>query len=147
MKIKILLTVFIIFLMSGCASKPTHIDLEITSAKEINVDEDNVSSPLMLVFYELSSADKFAKLSYWDVIDNGGEKLKDDIVSQTKHPILPNEEQTYKIVFSDKTKYLGIVAKFRDIAESNWRYIINLEKDTSNDAELKIEKYSIVKDD
>ena len=134
-------------LVSGCASKPTHIELEITSAKEINVDENNVSSPLMLVFYELSSADKFAKYNYWDIIDNSGEKLQDDIISQTKYPILPNEEQVYKIVFDSKAKFLGIIAKFRDIKESNWRYVINLEQDKSNEAELKIEKYSIVKDD
>lgn len=144
---KILITVFIIFFMSGCISRPTHIDLEIESAKEINVNENNVSSPLMLVFYELSSADRFVKFTYWDLVDNEGEKLKDDIISQTKHPILPNEFQTYRIVFSEKAKYLGIIAKYREIIEPNWRYIINLEKDSSNDAELKVEKYSILEDD
>ena len=136
----------IMFLMIGCASKPTHIEMKISSVHEINVDEENVSSPLMLVFYELSSADKFAKYNYWDVIDNSGEKLKDDIISQTKYPILPDEKQWYKIAFNSKAKFLGIVAKFRDIKESNWRYIINLEEDTYNYTELKVEKYSIVKD-
>ncbi|WP_345980446.1 type VI secretion system lipoprotein TssJ [Sulfurimonas sp. HSL3-2] len=149
MKRKIYFTsLLIVIFMSGCVSKnPTHIDLEITSGKEINVDDDNVSSPLMLVFYELSSADKFSKYNYWDIVDNSGKKLKQDILSQTKYPILPNEKQTYQIVFDEKAKYLGIVAKFRDIKDSNWRYIINLEKDSSNEAELKIKKYSITEDE
>ncbi len=148
MKVKVYLTsLLIVLFIGGCASKnPTHIDLEITSSKEINVDDDNVSSPLMLVFYELSSADKFSKYNYWDIVDNSGKKLKQDILSQTKYPILPNEKQTYKIMFEEKAKYLGIVAKFRDIKDSNWRYIINLEKDSSNEAELKIKKYSIMED-
>lgn len=149
MKTKIYLTLLImVLLMSGCMSKdPTHIDLEITSSKEINSDEDNFSSPLMLLFYELSSADKFSKYQYWDLLDNAEQKLDQDVISQTKFIILPNEIHTYQIAFDEKAKYLGIVAKFRDIKESKWRHIINLEKDSANEAELKIDKNSIMEDE
>jgi len=148
MNLKIYISLFVIvFILIGCTKKPTHIDLEISSSKEVNYDQDKVSSPLMLVFYELSSADKFSKYEYWDIIDDKDNKLKLDVISQSKFIILPNELQTYKIVFDENTKYLGIIAKFSDIKDAKWRHIIDLEKDTYNESELKIKKYSIVEED
>lgn len=141
----ILLVMLVVF--TGCISRPTHMDLEISSSKEINFDKDNVSSPLMLVFYELSSADKFSKYEYWDIVDDKDDKLKLDVLSQTKFIILPNEKHTYTILFNENAKSLGVVAKFRNIKDATWRYIINLEQDEYNESELKIEKDSIVKED
>ena len=57
------------FFISGCASSPTHLELVIKSSKDLNQDLDDVSSPLMLTFYELESAEKFAKFDFWKLLD------------------------------------------------------------------------------
>ena len=95
-----------VLLMSACASKPTHMDLVIKSSANINLDSDNISSPLMLNFYELDSAEQFSKLDYWTLLDSGKDRLNSDLISQNKHIIVPNEEQHYKILFDEKAKYL-----------------------------------------
>ena len=147
-KIFILQAILFTFIFTGCASnEPTHIDLTITSAKELNHDKEKVSSPLMLVFYELESAEKFSKFEYWDLLDNNGEKLSSDLVSQTKHIIIPSQEQTYKIVFDARTKFLGVIAKFSEIKNSNWKYLINLKKASHNELELHVEDYTILGED
>lgn len=142
---KLSILVLIITFITGCAAKkPTHMDLVINSKKELNHDSKKISSPLMLVFYELESAEKFSKFDYWDLLDKSGEKLSSDLVSQTKQIILPNQEQTYKIVFDNRTKFLGVIGKFRDIKNSNWRYVINLDKNTYNYKELVVQDYTIL---
>ena len=84
--LKTLLTVMLItFFISGCASKPTHMELVIKSSKDLNQDLDNVSSPLMLTFYELDSAEKFLKYDFWKLLDKSGKKLNNDLISQAKH--------------------------------------------------------------
>ncbi len=131
-------------IVSGCAAKPTHLELVIKSHNEINLDSDNVSSPLMLNFYELDSAEQFSKLDYWTLVDNGKDRLNSDLISQNKHVIIPNEEQNYKIIFSDKAKFLGIIGSFRKLdANSTWRYVINLDEESYNYVELEIQDYSI----
>lgn len=130
--------------MSGCASKPTHLDLVIKSKDNINIDNDNISSPLMLNFYELDSAEQFSKLDYWTLLDNGTDRLNSDLISQNKHVIVPNEEQRYKILFDDKAKFLGIIGNFRNLdSNTTWRYVINLDQKAHNSFELEIDGYTI----
>jgi len=141
---KIALSAVILVVMSACASKPTHLDLVIKSTNNINLDSDKISSPLMLNFYELDSAEQFSKLDYWTLLDNGKDRLNSDLISQNKHIIVPSEEQHYKILFDEKAKFLGIIGNFRNLdSNSTWRYVINLEDKTHNDVELEIDGYQI----
>ena len=133
-----------VLLMSACASKPTHMDLVIKSGSNINLDSDNISSPLMLNFYELDSAEQFSKLDYWTLLDSGKDRLNSDLISQNKHIIVPNEEQHYKILFDEKAKFLGIIGNFRNLdSNTTWRYVINLEDKAHNVVELDINGYEI----
>ena len=133
-----------VLLMSACASKPTHMDLVIKSGANINLDSDNISSPLMLNFYELDSAEQFSKLDYWTLLDSGKDRLNSDLISQNKHIIVPNEEQHYKILFDEKAKFLGIIGNFRNLdSNTTWRYVINLEDKAHNSVELDINGYEI----
>lgn len=142
--VKMALSAVILVVMSACASKPTHLDLVIQSSNEINLDSDNVSSPLMLNFYELDSAEQFSKLDYWTLLDSGKDRLNSDLISQNKHIILPNEEQHYKILFNEKAKFLGIIGNFRNLdSNSTWRCVINLEDKSHNSIDLVINKYQI----
>ncbi len=142
--IKLALSTVILVVMSACASKPTHLDLVIKSTNNINLDSDNISSPLMLNFYELDSAEQFSKLDYWTLLDNGKDRLNSDLISQNKHIIIPSEEQHYKILFDEKAKFLGIIGNFRNLdSNSTWRYVINLEDKTHNSVDLVIDGYEI----
>lgn len=134
--------------MSGCGVKPTYMDLTLKSSKNINPDNNNISSPLMLNFYELDSAEQFSKLDYWTLVDNSKDKLNSDLISQTKNVIIPNQEQIYKILFDKKARFLGIIANFRNLdANATWRYVIDLKKDTHNVVDLKIDGNKIKEED
>lgn len=138
------LAVLIVFMIIGCSSKPTHLELVINSSNDLNPDINNVSSPLMLSFYELESAEDFLKYDYWTILDKSGKNLSRDLISQSKHVITSNQKQTYKIAFDDRTKFLGLVGQFRNIKKNKtWKHLINLEKESYNFAELKINKFDI----
>jgi len=142
--IKLTMSAVILVMMSACASKPTHLDLVIKSTPNLNMDGDNISSPLMLNFYELDSAEQFSKLDYWTLSMSAGDRMNSDLISENKHIIVPNEEQHYKILFDEKAKFLGLVGNFRNLdSNSTWRYVINLEDKTHNSVELEIDGYEI----
>lgn len=135
----LILTVF-----TACSQKgPTYLELNVLSDKELNQDKLKISSPLMLVFYELQSAENFLKLDYWDLLEKDGEKLKSDLISQHKQVIIPKEKHLYKIVFDEKAKFLGLIGKFSDISKPTWKYVINLEKGKTNEVYLKVIDYKI----
>lgn len=140
----IISSLFVFVLLIGCSSKPTHLELVLKTSKELNPDINEIPSPLMVTFYELESAEKFMKYDYWTLLSKSGENLKDDLVSQSKHIILPEQEQKYKIVFNENTKFLGVICNFRNIDNKyTWKYVVNLEKDSYNHNVLKIEKSNI----
>ncbi|OCL85548.1 Type VI secretion lipoprotein [Aliarcobacter thereius] len=141
---KIILIIFILLFVSSCAKKPTHLELEIYTSKDLNKDEDGKSSPLMLTFYELEEAGKFSKFDYWTLVEKSNDSLKDDLVSQSKHIILTNQKQTYKVYFGERTKYLGIIGNFKKIDNDyNWKNIIELKKDSYNYEKLEIRNFNI----
>jgi len=144
-KIATLLTLTaLLVLMGGCAAKPTHLELVIKSSNDVNLDSDNISSPLMLNFYELESAEQFSKLDFWTLLDKGTDRLSSDLISQNKQVITPNQKQTYKILFDPKAKFLGIIGSFSSIDKNaTWRYVINLEQDSYNRADILIDAYQI----
>lgn len=144
---KITLLMMAALLAGGCVAKPTHLELTLKSTGNLNPDSDNISSPLMLNFYELESAEKFSKLDIWTLLDKGNDRLSTDLISQSKHVIVPNEEQVYKILFDKKAKFLGIIGNFRKVDENaTWRYVINLKENDYNEANLVIDQYAIKKE-
>lgn len=142
--LKILSIGILVFAFTACATKPTHLELVVSSDNDLNPDVNNVSSPLMLTFYELESAENFIKYDYWTLMEESGKNLNRDLISQVKHIIIPHQKQTYKIVFNNDSRFLGVVGQFRNIQNKDkWKYVINLEKDTYNFSELKIHEYNI----
>lgn len=145
--VKIIIFIMAALLIGGCAVQPTHLELSIKSTGNLNPDTDNISSPLMLNFYELESAEKFSKLDIWTLLDKGNDRLSTDLISQSKHVIVPNEEQVYKILFDKKAKFFGIIGNFRKVDENaTWRYVINLKEGDYNEANLVIDRYAIEKE-
>jgi type VI secretion system protein VasD len=138
------LLAFSLFFIACSSKSPTTLELSIQTNKNLNQDQSNISSPLMLIFYELESAEKFLKLPYWDVVEESGKKLNNDIVSQTKHIITTNQKQTYKIEFDEKAKFLGVFGQFYNIKKPTWRYLIKLYQNDDNEVELKINNYEIM---
>lgn len=139
--------VFIVFLTIftvACVKNPTHLELVLKTTEDLNKDVDGRSSPLMLTFYELESAEKFSKFDYWTLLEKSGENLKDDLVSQSKHIALTQQKQNHKVSFGDKTKYLGIVANFRIIDNDYiWKDVIELKKGSYNYGEFEIRKFNM----
>ena len=142
--INIVFALFVAVFMVSCAKNPTHLELVIKTTEDLNKDVDGRSSPLMLNFYELESAEKFSKFDYWTLLEKSGENLKDDLVSQSKHIILTEQKQNFKISFGEKTKYLGVIANFRIIDNDYiWKELIELKKDSYNYREFEIRKFNI----
>jgi type VI secretion system protein VasD len=143
--VQILILIAITLMISNCADKPRHLDLVIKSGKDLNPNKNNMASPLVLHFYELKDAEQFSKIDFWGLSDEAKKRLENSLISQSKQIIIPSEEQNYKILFDENTKYFGIVGSFRNIdASTAWRYIKPIGKGY-NKAELIINN-SLIKE-
>lgn len=142
--VKPLLLIGIALLVNNCASKPTHLELIVKSNKDLNPNNSNVPSPMVLMMYELQDDAAFMKLDFWSLTDDAKKTLDGTLISQSKHLLVPDENQTYKILFDKNAKYIGLVGGFRNIDKgSQWRYIKALKNDQYNRIELNISNNTI----
>lgn len=139
-----LLSLFVLSFFTACSNSQTQLELVLKAKEELNKDVDGRSSPLMITFYELESAEKFSKSDYWTLIEKSGENLQNDLISQTKHIILTNQKQTFRIAFNEKAKYIGILCNFRVIDNNYiWKDIVELKNKSNNFAEFEIKNFNL----
>ncbi|MCK9337425.1 MAG: type VI secretion system lipoprotein TssJ [Arcobacteraceae bacterium] len=141
---QVLVLALIIVIFNGCFQQQTRLEMVIKTGPSLNKGYGEDLAPLMIDFYELKDADRFSKLDYWSITDDGQKQLNNALVSQAKHIFLPNEKHTYKILFNDDSKVLGLVLNFKNAdATSNWKYIRNLKQNSHNYIELFVDNNKI----
>ena len=142
--VKPLLLIGIALMVTNCASKPTHLELIVKSNKDLNPNKNNVPSPMVLMMYELQDDAAFMKLDFWSLTDDAKKHLEGNLISQSKHLLVPDENQTYKILFDKNAKFIGVVGGFRNIDKgSQWRYSKALKNDQYNRIELNVSNNTI----
>ena len=99
---------------------------------------------MVLMMYELQDDVEFMKLDFWSLSDDAKKSLEGNLISQSKHLLVPDENQTYKILFDKNAKFIGVVGGFRNIDKgSQWRYIKALKSNQYNRIELNVNSNSI----
>lgn len=123
---KLLLFIFSLALMSGCATSSYTQDeglllVSVKSGKEINPDINQRPSPVELHIYLLKSPSLFLELDYYSLVDRPDQALTQDLVLKESMIIRPEriEREVFKV--DNNYEHIGIVVSFRDLDGSEWR--------------------------
>ena len=126
---RILLVIAASLLLSGCSvfsDKNEDVSvaiIELKTSSSINPDIQGRASPLTVRVYELTSSNQFKKGSFFEVYDDEKSVLGDEFVSRQEFTVTPEQVLRKTVVLSPNTKYLGVVAAYRDIDNAQWRTI------------------------
>lgn len=119
-------------------------DLEITANHNINPDSNGRPSPVVVYVFELTSNTLFESQDFFSIYEESEKVLGPDLVNKYEISLTPGQKETYQASMSPKTEYLGIVAAFRDIENSNWRQVIEVDKTGYNTYQILLEDLSLV---
>lgn len=119
-------------------------DLEITANHNINPDSNGRPSPVVVYVFELTSNTIFESQDFFSIYEESEKVLGPDLVNKYEISLTPGQKETYQASMSPKTEYLGIVAAFRDIENSNWRQVIEVDKTGYNTYQILLEDLSLV---
>lgn len=119
-------------------------DLEITAKHNINPDSNGRPSPVVVYVFELTSNTLFESQDFFSIYEESEKVLGPDLVNKYEISLTPGQKETYQASMSPKTEYLGIVAAFRDIENSNWRQVIEVDKTGYNTYQILLEDLSLV---
>jgi type VI secretion system protein VasD len=133
---------FLALVLAGCGatsmvedvfSTITKADLTIEAAQNVNPDIDGRPSPVLLRFFELKSTAAFNNADFFSLYDQGVGELGADYVGHFDVEMKPGETKEIPKEFLPDTRYLGVMAAYRDINNAVWRRIIDIEVDSNSD--------------
>lgn len=143
------LTLLALLLMSSACStlspnsRLTKLDLELSASERLNPDLDGRPSPIVLRLLELKSPVAFENADFFALYERAKETLAPDLVASEELELRPGEKRELKLTTKDDSRYVGVLAAYRDLPESQWRYVVKLTPVQVTQARLRLEQDGI----
>lgn len=121
---------FALACLAGCSSP--RIDLAVASQPNVNPDHSGRPSPLLVKTFELRNELNFKQTDFQTLFDRPVQALGADLIAADEMTLIPGEAR--KIAYSPnaETKYLGVVASFRQMERAQWRMIKAVDAEKKN---------------
>jgi len=111
----------------GFGPKPTRLEVSIEASPNLNPNAEGRPSPIVMRFYELSSADVFESSDFFTLYDNEMAALGKFIVFRDEMNIKPGQLNTFKREAKPETRYIGVIAAYRDLDNARWRGLLEIK--------------------
>ena len=108
------------------AAKTAKVKTAITVAEELNPDYQGRSSPVNIIVFQLSSADAFQSADFFSLYEPEAATLGDDLLGRTQLLLQPGEVREWTADFDKETRFIGVIAAYRDIENAQWRATVEL---------------------
>jgi type VI secretion system protein VasD len=136
---------FLIVGLAGCSGGPTPIRVKgaLETSPDLNPDFGGRPSPVVLRVYQLRSPDPFQNADFFSLFDNELATLGQNLISRDEFELQPGESRKYKTELDLATKYIGVVAAFRDLENSRWRALTKLPDKEKVRLQIKLESLAV----
>jgi len=125
---------------------PAQIKGNIVVGADVNPDVRGRPSPIAIKVFELKSLAAFETADFFSLFDKDKETLGADFVGRDEMSLVPGERKAFKRELNDDTRYVGVIAAFRDLEHATWRAALTVRprRTTSIMVQLESRKVSIV---
>lgn len=113
-------------LLAACAAKPpkpTPTRARLVATEQVNPDVSGRASPIVVRLFQLRSEGEFADAEFFALYEKEKEVLGESLVSREEYVLAPGETRDIQISLNAQTRYLGVLAAYRDIRAAQWRAV------------------------
>ncbi|APU28253.1 type VI secretion system-associated lipoprotein [Ectopseudomonas alcaliphila JAB1] len=138
----------VLLTLAGCAamspySTMTKLDLSLTGSDQLNPDLHGRPSPIVLRLIELKHPVAFENADFFSLYQRPKEALAPDLVTLEELELRPGETRELKVSVQEGSRYVGVLAAYRDLPEASWRYVIAIDEQQRNAANLRLDERGI----
>ncbi|APC16874.1 type VI secretion system-associated lipoprotein [Pseudomonas frederiksbergensis] len=144
-----LLTAFTaLVLLAGCSSispysTVTKLNLKLTASDQVNPDLNGRPSPIVVRLIELKHPVAFENADFFSLYERAKESLSPDLVASEELELRPGETAEFKLSVESGSRYVGVLAAYRDLRETQWRYVVQVTPADLTVAELTLDQTGI----
>jgi type VI secretion system protein VasD len=119
--------------LAACASKPpkppkpTALTGTIQVSENANPTASQRPSPLLLRVYELKSAAAFNSADFMALYQRDQAELAADLEGREEYMLSPGESKQFKKTLAPETRFLGVLAAYRDLEHATWRAVVAVQ--------------------
>jgi len=133
-----------ISLLQACGSaSPPLLEGSIKVDQGANPNPNGRASPIVVRVYELRSSAAFSGADFFSLFDNESATLAGDLVGREEYDLSPAETQPYRRQLQPDTKFIGVVAAFRDLENSRWRQVVPVPAEPKSPIAIGIEARAV----
>jgi type VI secretion system protein VasD len=117
-------------LLSACAGKPpppASVAGTIQASAQINPSASKRPSPLLIRVYELKSAASFNAADFMSLYQRDQAELGADLLVKEEFVLNPGETKTFAKTLAADTRFIGVVAAYRDLEHAKWRSVVAVQ--------------------
>jgi len=134
-----LLIVSLLYACGSSSPPPPLLQGTIKVDQGANPNPNGRASPIIVRVYELRSPAAFSGADFFSLFDNESETLAKDLVAREEFSLSPGETQPYRRQLQPDTKFIGVVAAFRDLEHSRWRQVVPVPDERKSPIAIGIE--------
>jgi type VI secretion system protein VasD len=137
-------------LMYGCGGpkpipppKPTLVVGSIQASAQINPSVSKRPSPLLVRVYELKTAASFNTADFMSLYQHDQTDLAGDLVAKEEYVMEPGETKAFTKTLSPDTRFLGVMAAYRDIEHAKWRTIVAIQPAQAQQVTIRVGELTV----
>ena len=123
--------------------KPSIAELSFVIDANVNPDSSGRPSPVVVRIYELKSLAAFNRADFFSLYERDKEQLGPDLVNRDELPLMPGGRPQAITTLRSDTRYLGVIAAFRDIERARWRASTPILVNQTTRMEIKLDRNEV----
>lgn len=148
LRINALAMLVLAWMLAGCSaispySTQTRLELELTASDQLNPDINGRPSPVVVRLLELKNPVLFETADFFGLYGQAKELLAPDLVAAEELELRPGERLTLKLSAQEGSRYVGVMAAYRDLPETKWRYVVQVRSGQTTSAKLNLDHTGI----
>ena len=116
--------------LSGCAATANKIAvpyaIHFHGSENQNLSAQGEASPIQVQVYQLKAKDRFEAADYFGLQQQADELLGDQLLAYDSLMVQPEQTQQLESAGHVEARYVGIVAGYRELNQSQWRLVVPL---------------------
>lgn len=118
--------ILILINLTACSEPPPGMAVNVQAANYLNPDVDGVPAPVVVIIFQLKSPFSFNNADYVPLVNNSARTLGEALIDKQTTEIRPREKTEMNLPLTKGTKYIGIVAAYRNINQTRWHTAIKI---------------------
>jgi type VI secretion system protein VasD len=129
---------------TAAAPPPTVVDLAFTAADDVNPDSENRASPILVRCLQLVTTSTFEKADYFQLHDGEKAILGQDILDAQNIALPPGAAKELSFDAKPATKFIGIIASYRDIDRATWRAVVPVPAQPRVSDSVRLDRLAVI---